>query len=1660
MQKQSSTNPGAMEGTPRDFVASILNAMSQYSSDTATRCQGIRVSYRELDVRSAAVAAAIAEKDLPRNCPIGVMMDRSNELLVVLLGVLRAGHAFVPVDPQFPIQRTRYMVEHSGVPLVICDPGLRNRVSGAESETVHELELNGEGCKPADNFANGDDLAYVIYTSGSTGTPKGVMISRAAVSNFLSSMSVTPGIEKQDVLLAVTTVSFDIAYLELFLPLTVGAVVEIASRRAALDGVELGSLIDSCAATVMQATPATWQMLFAAGWSGNRKLKVLCGGEAAPTELFELLYESTASVWNMYGPTETTIWSSCYEVSDTSKPILLGPPIQNTEFHVLDEDDREVAPGGEGELHIGGSGLADGYYRDDVLSNERFVELPHVCSDARLYKTGDLVRLIDRERISFVGRNDNQVKIRGFRIELGEIEFAIAAHAAVEQVAARVVNSEVGEKTLAAYFTVSGGSTPSLGELRDCVLLRLPAYMVPQRFLLLEQMPLTPNRKIDRKALDGILPLATIADGPLVAPRNEAEHEIHDIWCEMLGVDRVGVDQDFFQIGGHSLTATRMWARLKSRLAIDIPLKTVFELTTISALAERISTLNETKSSQNQIPVISRLRAPVMSVTQQRFWYIDQLTKESPLFNLCAAFRLAGPLLRPSMQSAFEQLIARHEILRTTLSWDADHPLQIIQPALNFELETEDLSDDPPDKSFERLMTSVNVRIKRKVLLDTAPAFDTCLYILGEHDHVLFFMPHHVIWDGWSFDIFLAELKSLYEADVAGETAALPELPIHYADYSDWHRKRVEGTALDSQLQYWRTVLDNDLPILDMPTDFPRPTQFNFDGATEYIEFDSDVVAGIADLAGQNSTTVNVVVLALYFGLLHRYTGQDDIIVGSPIQGRLSEETENLIGLFVNTLPIRGDLSGDPNIVELVCRVRDAALEAYQNQEVPFEKLVELFGQGTDFSRPPIYQTLFTFQEVSDRDSQFGESTLSQINLHNGTCPTEISFWLKSSPTELHGAVEYNLSLFNEDRIRRLIRHLKRFFAEAVRNASLPVSMVDYIDADERRMLIAELNDTNAVRTTNPTLQELLAAPLRRGGRNIALEFGDTKLTYEHLHFRANRIANKLRSLVTSDNAVIGVCLTRSPDLVVAMLACLKGGFAYLPVDSEMPDSRNAGTIQAAGAEIVVTEARFEALVAGWGAPILVLDERESGGGPDETADDEPQGMIEDAALAYVTFTSGSTGTPKGVAVPRSAVTNFLHSMLRVPGIAPSDKVLGLTTITFDIHVLEILGTLVAGGTIVLVGDAEATDGYAIASAIEGSGITLMQATPSTWHLLDATGWQGKQDLKALVGGEAVSEELATSLSSKVGELWNMYGPTETTVWSTCCELKPGVATSIGRPIDNTEVYVLDRNRQLVGVGVCGELYIAGQGLAVGYRNDSIRTQQRFVYLDIDGRKRAYRTGDVVYVTESGELRYVERLDNQVKVRGFRIELGEIENALLGIEGIAQAAAKVISASAEDARIIGYYVVDENHSISTPNIRKMLRQQLPYYMVPQHFVALTEMPVNSSGKLDRNQLPDPAHSIIGATSVDPPESENEKVIAELWKELIGVETVSRNDNFFEIGGHSLLSMKFISELRQRTGSELHVRDVVLSDLREVAGKMLVSSADAPTGEDESRSKYR
>lgn len=1636
---------------PNDCIHTLVEKQVELNPDKEAILFGdTSITYKDLNQRANILAGKLHDEGITNGGLIGLFLPRSIDMVVAMLAVLKTGSAYVPLDPNYPDQRISYMIENSAMALVLTSSSLKKSLP---NDTVSQfcVESLSPGHEPVDNptgKSTPDDLAYVIYTSGSTGQPKGVQVHHRAVVNFLTSMRECPGIESSDVLVALTTLSFDIAGLEIFLPLIAGATVALASTEEASDGYLLKQLMSSTQTTMVQATPATYHMLLASEWQGSPDLKILCGGESLPGTLAKKLLPCCAELWNMYGPTETTVWSTCFRVEDADQAILIGKPIHNTTIYLLDENLQQAPVGIPAELCIGGEGVSKGYLDREDLTKKQFITNPiEGFENETIYRTGDLVRLREDGNLEYFNRFDNQVKIRGFRIELGEIETALESFSSIERAAVVVIETALGDSRLAAFYLAS--KLVSNQELRIHLRTLLPEYMIPQHIVQLEHFPLTPAGKIDRKSLPDPLDVekASRTDENSDRPETKVEKQIFEIWSELLGHKEILLDDNFFDLGGHSLLATQAIAQIKRALPVNISLRQFFENPSIRMLSA-LCDGNEATDTQQADLIIPRRPDQgfaVMSLQQQRLWYLDKLDSQATVYNLPAAFRMFGDFDRAVFANCIDTIFNRHETLRTAIEEKDGGAVQVIVEDFNFDLPFIDLSPLTTDEKEEKLNQSFVQQTTEVYTLSDRPLFKAMLYKLEEKHHVFFFMPHHAIWDGWSFDIFLNELRLLYEGKINKREPELPVLPIQYADFAEWQVQRSNSGDLDKQLAYWQQQLSDELPVLDLNTDFPRPAIANYSHAdSESMSIPKETIDALRIIGRREDVTLFMMLFAIFNVFLYKYTGgQRDIIVGTPISGRNNAETANLLGFFVNTLVLRSNVTSNERFCSLLQQVKEMCLSAFSNQEAPFEKIIERINPVRDLSRSPIFQVMFNFQDTRNRKSKIANLELQQINVSRSGVQTDIDFWVRYSDNGLAGGFEYNSDLFEAKTIKRMHQQYVSILNAIIKKPDATIQEISVLPEDENNKIINTWNDTAAPYPNDFSLHQFISKQVQVTPDAIAVIYKNKQYSYHELEKHSNQLANFLIQSGVKQGELVGICVERSAEMVVCLLAVLKAGAAYVPLDPNYPKARLAYMISDTEMSILLTQEKFANDFAEYDATIICFDSR----GPDISScpSDAPivNGTPDD--LAYVIYTSGSTGEPKGVEVHHRAVVNFLNSMAKKPGISADDTLLAVTTLSFDIAVLEVFLPLTQGAATYILDQDSATDGEVLKQKIEESGATIMQATPGTWRLLIASEWQGSEKLKILCGGEPFPKDLVKELIKRAGSVWNMYGPTETTVWSTCHRLTGSEDTiMVGKPIDNTQIYILDDHMQPTPIGVPGELYIGGAGVTKGYHNRADLTAKHFIANPFSDNDAAllYRTGDLARYNEDGNIEHLNRIDNQVKVRGFRIELGEIESVLSTHNSITQVVASVKEFRPGDQRLVAYLVLHPGSAITITEIREHLGTKLPGYMIPQHVVELDELPLTPAGKIDRKSLPEP-FSMNVSTKEDyiAPRTEIEKQLAEIWKDLLHLERVGINDNFLEIGGHSLLSVQVVAQFKKLTGITISLRTILLNTLEQIANQI-------------------
>lgn len=1585
-----------------------------------------KLTYAELNERANRLAHYLRNSGAKNETRIGVCVNRSPEMLIVLLAILKTGAAYIPLDPIYPRERIEYALHDAQARILITEKSHAPTFEKADFELVVIDEIAFENL-PNENTTveiDAENLAYVIYTSGSTGKPKGVQITHRAVNNFLLAMRETLEITADDCLLAVTTVSFDIAVLELFLPLTIGAKIVLASHAQASNAHQLSKLLHESKASICQATPATWRMLTATGWM-QKDLKILCGGEALASDL-ALEIKKRGELWNMYGPTETTIYSSGVNLSKKTGEISLGSPIANTQFYIVDENFNLVPQGIAGELLIGGAGLARGYVNQSALTAERFVPDPFSeRGGARLYRTGDQVKLAQNEEIVFLGRIDNQVKLRGYRIELGEIEAVMSAIDCVKQAVVSVYET-AQDKRLIAYLTAEKDSQNLTEDfIRQTLEKELPVYMIPSAFVFLDAFPLTPNGKIDRRALSLPSEITRRAENKS-EPQTATEKSLAKIWRDLLEFDEIYRADNFFAIGGHSLLATQMISRIRENFCADLPLRTIFEKTSLAEIAAEIDTFAADERS-DIAPITKReinKHAP-LSYSQKRLWFLHRLNPESPAYNIPFAVKLKGNLDIDELENALRETVNRHEILRSSFDEIDGDPVQIVNENL-FKLLQRDFTNLPAENRLEKALNYARNDADRPFDLASGEIFRATLLRLSDSENMLLLNTHHIAADGWSMGIIVREVSALYKAYTEKQAANLPELKFQYADYAVWQFDNLRGEIWEKQMSYWRKQLADAPPVLNLPTDFSRPAVQSGKGASATFTLNSQFVSKLKNFGAENGATLFMTFLAATQTLLYRWSGQRDILIGSPIAGRARAELENLVGCFINMLVLRAKVDGNLSFADFLKRTKETTLTAYENQDVPFEAIIEELQPERSLSYSPIFQVLLAFQTAPESRAALSDVELELLPLENTHSRGDLHFNFTENGTEIFCLIEYNTDIFVTATIRRMKQHLQNLLENICRDSKQNLDLIDLIDETERQFLTDKLNRTENSLSAE-TIIELIKNQANENPDAVALKFGEKTFSYREFNETAEIVAKKLVKAGIKRGSVIGICAERSAETIISLMAILKAGATYLPLDTDYPAERLAFIVCDSGAKIVLGRDTFQAKFTELESEFIGFDALFA------ESSDELESIVlppisgEDAA--YIIYTSGSTGQPKGVIATHKSVVRLTQA--DYISSQASDVFLQFAPLAFDASTFEIWTCLAHGATLVIA-PPEKLSTAELGKLISDEKITILWLTAGLFHLMVSERLEDLKNLRYLLaGGDILAPESVHKAMANLPlcQIVNGYGPTEATTFA-CCNLIENAdftnsSVPIGVPISNTQGYVLDKQMQIVPQGVVGELYLGGGGLARGYLNQATLTAERFVPDPFGEGARLYRTGDLVRWNQSEKLEFIGRADRQVKVRGYRMELGEIETVLEQNEQIKQA---VVLA---DGETLTAYLIKNSQEFDLSKLQNEIAARLPEYLRPQKFVEVGEIPLTANGKVDGKKLKESAGNQLRSAAVERelPLSETEMQIAQIWTELLKIEQIGRRENFFELGGHSLLAARILSRIKDSTGIDVPLRDV-------------------------------
>ncbi|QMT19178.1 amino acid adenylation domain-containing protein [Bacillus velezensis] len=1575
----------------------------------ALRFPGGMLTYAELDQYTDRLAVWLRQKGVRKESMVGVLAERSPEMVVSVLAVLKAGGAYVPLDPDYPEDRLRYMLEDCGACLLLAQPGLS--VSGFSGETleVSLSALTGETETGAvSEEADADSLAYIIYTSGSTGTPKGVAVEHRQAAAFLSGMQGQFPLTEEDIIVMKSSFSFDASIWQLFWWTMSGASVYLLPAGWEKDPVRMIEVFSSEKVTTAHFIPAMVNSFLDALETepeetrtrlGRTLTRVFAGGEAlsplTAARFADLLPETV--LIHGYGPTEATVDAAfyvCDRKRDSGRTRLpIGKPVPGARLYVLDSGGTIQPAGVAGELYIAGTGVARGYLNRPELTEERFLDDPFYPGE-RMYQTGDIARWTEDGLVEWLGRSDGQVKVRGYRIEPGEIEAAIRRIDGIRE-AAVTARTEHGETALYAY--IEGRESD---DVRAELAARLPAYMMPAQFIEMSEWPVTPSGKLDRRALPA--PGGAADRQAYTAPRNVTEMKLCALWEEVLKNGPVGIRDHFFERGGHSLKATALVSRIAKEFGVQVPLQDIFARPTVEELASVIQDLEESPYEAIQ-PAQKQDTYPVSSA-QKRMYVLQQLEDGGVGYNMPAVLELTGPLDRGRLEETFRQLVERHESLRTSFETGPDgEPVQRIHDSVPFQLDEAESAD----------------AFVRPFCLEEGPLFRAALVKESDERHLLLTDMHHIISDGVSVNTLIKEFGELY----AGRSLA--PMRLQYKDYAVWQRSFQEKEGYQKQEAYWLKRLEGELPVLELPADKPRPAVRSFAGGSVSCTLDAETASGLHRIARDHGSTLYMVLLAAYNTLLARLSGQEDIIVGSPIAGRPHKDLEPILGMFVNTLTIRTEPKGDKRFTDYLAEVRQAALEAYEHQDYPFEELVERLGVQRDMSRNPLFDVMFVLQNMERESLVLNKLHLAQAaDTSHKTAKFDATLYAsEGSDGSISFDFEFNTDIYQKQTIEKWLSYFTRILTKVIENQAIPLGDIHVLDDAETNRVIYQFNQTKSDYPRHETISRLFERQAKETPDARAVVYDGQILTYRELNERANRIAAALRSNGVGPESVVALLTGRTTELASGILGILKAGGAYLPIGDDVPRERAEWMLKDCKADILLQSDKLDGLPLS-GKRLFIEDIQTKAGLSSENP--EPLGGPE--SLAYMIYTSGSTGAPKGVMIEQRSVIRLVKNSNYID-FTPEDRLLFTSSLGFDVTTFEIFGPLLNGASLYVSDQETYLDSDVLETFIQQNGITTLWLTSSLFNHLSEQNEDVFSGLSRLIiGGEALSPSHVNRGRNALPHLsvWNGYGPTENTTFSTCFLIEQSYDHSIpiGRPVGNSTAYIINSRGTPQPIGVIGELCTGGDGVARGYFGRPELTEEKFVPNPFVPGERMYRTGDLARWLPDGTIEYAGRMDDQVKIRGYRVELGEIEAALRSLDGVKEAAVSVRTGQSGNKELIAYMSLQAD--MDTEKVRSSLSKQLPNYMVPAYMMELEKLPLTPNGKLDRKNLPEPELAL--QTAYTAPRNELEEQLSVIWQEVLGTKQVGIEDSFFELGGDSIKALQVSARLgrygRKMTASDL------------------------------------
>ncbi|MFS0655356.1 amino acid adenylation domain-containing protein, partial [Bacillus sp. 179-C3.3 HS] len=1604
------------EAFPLPDVKPVHHVFDEVAKDNVERvaivAENGSLTYGELYQQSEKLARFLQEKGVSRDVPVAVLMERTADAMVAIFGILKAGGAYVPIDPSLPDERIQYIVEDSGASIILTEHTLVERYSYLKQEVVVLNDVLDDDRLLPDlvDVSLPNDLAYMIYTSGTTGKPKGVMIEHLQLHHLVHALQhdVYQGASQLNMAL-LAPFHFDASVKQIFAALLFGHTLHIVPRKTTRNGVKLANYYREQQIEAADGTPAHVQLLLAANLEGLSLTHMLIGGEALPAKTAQSLIESVRmsepdfQLWNVYGPTETCVDATVHRVelnelqaSPEKRYVSIGKPLGHHRIYILNVQEQLQVHGAAGELCIAGIGVGRGYVNQPELTDNVFKADPFVPHD-RMYRTGDLVRWLPDGTIEYLGRIDDQVKIRGYRIEIGEIEAVMEQIDGIEKAVVLVVDEPDGEKVLSAYYQVSQEGL-SINTLQAMMKSQLPAYMVPLYYKEVDVFPLTVSGKVDRRALSSQKGDKAI-NAVYVAPRNEIETKLVLLWEEVLGQEKVGVYDSFFDRGGHSLRAMTVLTHIQRDFHVDVPLSVLFEQQTIAALATYIEQADE--SSKEVIP-----KAPIaadypLSPAQQRVYMVSQLD-QSMAYHMPAVVRLKGTLERERLTEAFERLITRHDILRTSFHTIKGVPRQRVASSVPFQIET--LLGCSMEENIQQFV--------RPFDLACAPLLRIGLTSIQEEEHLLFFDMHHLISDGLSIDFILRELSDAYEG------LAKAPLKLQYQDYAVWQEHQVDH-GLQTEEAFWLQEFSGDIPSLQLLTDYQRPAVQSFAGDRVTKVIDDTLRDKLQELAVNHHTTMYTVLLSAYYTLLAKYTGQKEFVVGTPTAGRVHADLDEMIGMFVQTLALRSEVDSNRTMSQLITHVKNKTMQAFEHQQYPFERLLEKLDVQRDFSRHPLFDTVFTLTPDHSSVQQIGEMKveIEETNFH--IAKFDLTLQAVDSSDGLSFDLDYSTALFKRSTAEQMLKHYVYLLEQMVEAPQEVIASYRLLSDQEAE---AQLQMWNPLPTPYPVEETIVTqfeAQVDQFNDQTALQFGDTVLTYQEMNQRVNQLAHYLRVNGFEKGMTAALFFERSNEMVLSVLAVLKAGGVYVPIDPDFPDERVKHFLTDSDAQFLLTHQvlRQRSVLTAFEGTII---ETENESIHLQSKNNLALSVLPED-LANLTYTSGTTGQPKGNMVTHRNILRTVKQSNYLT-IQQQDTVMCISNYVFDAFMFDVFGALLNGAKLIVLPKDNILNMNELSQAIEKEKVSILMITTALFHLLiDMKKDSLKNVRKVLFGGERASVPHIVSALEMMGKdkLVHMYGPSESTIFTTYYPVnqmeEQAMSVPIGKPVSQTEVYIVDENGHLQPPGVAGELCVAGDGLVKGYYHQPELTNDKFVENPFHPGEKMYKTGDLARWLSTGDIEFIGRMDHQVKIRGQRIELGEIEHQLLCHPQLKEV---IVTVSNDD--LCAYFTAEE--AVSLADLRVHVARELPVYMIPAFFVQLEELPLTGNGKVDRRALPAPSRSVEAVNEYVSPQTDTERVLARIWEDVLEVPRIGRHDHFFECGGHSLRGMKMLNRLYE----EMHV----------------------------------